>query len=152
MRDALSLQHETDPEESVEIREQVRQTPEEGRRIQLPQSAETSEEEGVHLGGGGQGGKGDRCRSGLRVRATRVPFSANDFFPCPSGSISARAFLEFVETETNPARRALSLSRAPSLALFTSIIVVDEIELSADLISLDEFLGHFWVLPRDADF
>lgn len=85
MRDALSLQHETDPEESVEIREQVRQTPEEGRRIQLPQSAETSEEEGVHLGGGGQGGKGDRCRSGLRVRATRVPFSANDFSPACRG-------------------------------------------------------------------
>lgn len=67
-------QHETNLEEGVEIREQICEASEESRGVQLPQSAEASEEEGVHLGGGGQGGKDGRYLSKLRVKT-------REFFP-----------------------------------------------------------------------
>lgn len=51
------FQHEADPEEGLQVREQVRQASEEGRGIQLPQPTEAGKEEGIHPRGGRQGGK-----------------------------------------------------------------------------------------------
>lgn len=45
------LQHQAYIEESVKIREQIRQAPEEGRRVQLQKSAQDCQEERVHNGG-----------------------------------------------------------------------------------------------------
>ena len=45
------MQHQANTEESFQIREQIRQAPEEGRRVQLQKSAQDCQEEGVHHGG-----------------------------------------------------------------------------------------------------
>lgn len=50
-------QRQTYPEEGFQVREQVRQAPEKGCRIQLPQPTQGGEEEGIHTGGRRQGGK-----------------------------------------------------------------------------------------------
>ena len=46
----LLPQHQADPEEGVQVREQVRQAAKEGGWVQLPQPAEDRQEEGVHHG------------------------------------------------------------------------------------------------------
>lgn len=50
------FQRETDIEEGFQIREQVRQAPEEGCRVQLQEPTQSRQEEGVHLGGGRERG------------------------------------------------------------------------------------------------
>jgi hypothetical protein len=49
----LMFQHQTYSKEGFQVREQVREAAEEGSRVQLPQSAEDRQEEGVHHGRGG---------------------------------------------------------------------------------------------------
>ena len=44
------FQHQALAEEGFEVREQVRQAPEEGRRVQLPEPVEDGQEERVHHG------------------------------------------------------------------------------------------------------
>ena len=48
------FQHQALAEEGFEVREQVRQAAEEGRRVQLPEPVEDGEEEGVLNGRGGR--------------------------------------------------------------------------------------------------
>ena len=55
----MSLQHQADVEEGVQVREQVRQAAEEGGRVQLQEPIEDREEEGIYDGRG-------RTRSKLR--------------------------------------------------------------------------------------
>ena len=47
-----SFQHQADLEEGVQVREQVCQVAEEGGRVQLQESAQDRQEEGVHHGRG----------------------------------------------------------------------------------------------------
>ena len=72
------LQLEADPEEGVEIREQVRQAAEEGRRVQLQKPTEAGEEEGVPHGGRREGGS---CKSILFI-LNRNRSSKGSFYLC----------------------------------------------------------------------
>lgn len=50
------IQYQTISAQSLQIREQIRQAAEEGRRVQLPESTQDRQEEGVHHGRGGTRG------------------------------------------------------------------------------------------------
>lgn len=56
------LKHQTYPEEGVQVREQIRQAAEEGRWVQLQESAEDCQEEGVRARGWQGCGKYSRAR------------------------------------------------------------------------------------------